>query len=310
MPLHTDYRPGNFKEVFGNIALVRSLENIFYGRDKKSIPKAFLFSGPSGCGKTTLARIITNELKGQLIELNAANTRGIDTIREIINLSSFKPLFWKDICYLFDEAHQLSKDAQQALLKILEDTPEHIYFFLCSTDPQKIIEPVINRCIHYKVSKLRDVEIKELIISIAEEEKLDLSKEIEDLIIYAAEGIPRRALVLLEQLKGTSNVEDAERIAFDVMYEEEIEIIEICRGLTQNKFKDWKEFIQAYRKLEQVGIETIRRIMFSYFTTCLKGSTKIADIDRFYGYAKAMDFFSDNEEGKLVCAFYEIFKKV
>src|SRR5690606_3369465 len=105
------------------------------------IPHAMLFTGPSGCGKTTLARILRVKLRcsdNDFQEINAADFRGIDSIRSMRQQVGAAPLGGDSRIWLIDEAHSMTADAQNAFLKLLEDTPRHVYFFLATTDPQKL----------------------------------------------------------------------------------------------------------------------------------------------------------------------------
>jgi DNA polymerase III gamma/tau subunit len=243
-----------------------------------------------------------------LIELNVANTRGIDTIRELIEISAQKSLDGRPKCFLLDEVHMLTKEAQNALLKILEDVPSEAFFLLCTTEPNRVINTILTRCSRYRLNKLRDSEIRSLIDRVCKLEKIQLEEDIVDIIVYSADGVPRTALVLLEQLKDVEDLELAEQLALDCIYDEEQEIIDLCRGLVQEKFSSWKEVMACYRNIKNTDIETIRKVMFQYFTTCLKGAGGNMEVsEKFYDWCKSLDFFSNNEEGKLICAIYEIF---
>jgi DNA polymerase-3 subunit gamma/tau len=138
--LYLKHRPSLFKQVIGQDDAVNVLQQLLKG---DRFPHALLLSGPSGCGKTTLARICRDKLEctgADFQELNGADTRGIDTIREIRSHLNLRPMHGKCRIWYIDEAHKLSNDAQNALLKMLEDTPTTAYFMLATTEPNKLIK--------------------------------------------------------------------------------------------------------------------------------------------------------------------------
>src|SRR5688572_25883760 len=139
MELYKKFRPKTLKGVVGQEGAVSSLQSMI---DKGRLPHTILFSGPSGCGKTTIARILKGILECSdldFFEINCADFKGIDMVRDIRRYVGIPPLHGKSRVWLIDEAHQLTKDAQNAFLKLLEDTPKHAYFMLATTDPQKLL---------------------------------------------------------------------------------------------------------------------------------------------------------------------------
>jgi DNA polymerase-3 subunit gamma/tau len=135
---HLSQRPTTFGEVVGQPRAVAQLTQM--GRDDRR-PHLLLFVGPSGCGKTTLARIVRRKLRcgeADFMEVNAANNRGIDMVRDIEQRIGLAPIDGDCRVWLIDEAHALTPDAQGAFLKILEEPPSHVYFMLATTDPQKL----------------------------------------------------------------------------------------------------------------------------------------------------------------------------
>ncbi len=142
MGLDLKHRPKSFDRIIGNEDTVEALESYL---TKKDLNHSFLFTGPSGTGKTTLARIVAGELGCEgmdFTEMNSADFRGIDTIRNIRQQMVFPPMEGKNRGWLLDEAHKLSNDAMNSLLKPLEEPPNHVYFFLATTEPQKLITTI------------------------------------------------------------------------------------------------------------------------------------------------------------------------
>lgn len=141
-----EFRPTTIDELFGQQHLTGLLQS--YVKNPEGMPKSILFCGPYGTGKTTVARILANLLVTQprdLIEINAAETRGIDDARSWVEFS--RAAAWgSNRVYIIDELQQMTKPAQSALLKPIEEPPAHVFFFLCTTDPGKILETIRSRC--------------------------------------------------------------------------------------------------------------------------------------------------------------------
>jgi len=273
MPLHIDYRPRDFDEIVGNSDIVKSIKSIL-DRDNEDYPHAWMFTGPSGCGKTTLARIIANKLgceptskNRDFQEINASEARGIDTAREILSSMRYTPANSSNTCriYLLDEVHQGTKDFQNSLLKALEDTPKHVHFMLCTTDPQKILPTIKNRCSQFEVEKLSDVLIYGLIIRTLDEEGEDgVDKETIQAITEAADGCPRQALVTLDQI---IDLEPAEMLqAVQNFQSTQKETIDLCRALLSGS--GWEDVAPILKDLKG-DPEKIRQAVNGYMQAVL-----------------------------------------
>jgi DNA polymerase-3 subunit gamma/tau len=165
--LYKVHRPKTFKQMVGSPEAVNCLKAMV---KKGKIPHALVFTGPSGCGKTSAARIMAGKLEcdpHELVEVNAAESKGIDTVRDIDRLTSTRPLLGKVKVFIMDECHKLTNDAQTAMLKMVEDPRDFIYYVFCTTDPQKIIPTLRNRCTEVRFSPLSSAEAKQLIESVA-----------------------------------------------------------------------------------------------------------------------------------------------
>lgn len=261
--LYKKHRPTKLSEVVGQADAIRMLTEM--GR-KNAIPHTLLFSGPSGCGKTTLARILREKLQcgdKDFHELNAADDRGIDIVREIRQHSGLAPITGKCRIWLIDETHQLTSQAQESFLKLLEDTPRHVYFFLATTDPAKLKKTIITRCTEIRVVPLKDGDAKKLIIDIAKAEGKAIEEDVVAKIVELSEGSARKALVLLHQV---INMEcEGDKLDALQKADSNRQAIEIARALMNPKVR-WPEIAAIIKNVEEEP-ETIRRIILGYMAT-------------------------------------------
>lgn len=241
------YRPSKFEEFIGNKPIVRSLLQSY-----PDWPSSFLFAGPPGIGKTTLARLIAKQLKCTPKEIDAGQDRGIDNIRGLIESTRFKSLVSNYKVYIIDECQGLTKDAQQALLKITEEPPKNTYFILCSTDPSKIIKALRSRCQNYNLEKLSRKELGLIIKNICDNEGIDLKekKEIATFCIDYAEGIPRTAIKLFEKLRNYT-VEEAKK---EIGEYEDHDLIDLVKALENKDIPEFYTLLKEHKNYESVRI--------------------------------------------------------
>ena len=269
MSLHIKYRPQTLADLKGNNEIKETLSLMLKDKD---CPHAFLLHGPTGCGKTTIGRIIATELECQdtdFREINSADLRGIDTIRELRKQMQYRPLQGDVIVWLIDEAHKLTNDAQNALLKMLEDTPKHVYFILATTEPEKLIKTVRGRCSQFQVNLLSDMQMLRLLKTIVKQENKTLEREVYNQIIQDALGHPRNALTVLEQvlyIDPEKRLTLAKRAA-----EEQSKSIELCRILI--KKSGWKQVALILSGLKGQDAESIRRAVLGYMQSILLKGT-------------------------------------
>jgi DNA polymerase III gamma/tau subunit len=306
MNLYQKNRPQTFDAMIGNEAQIASLKKMLAKQDK---PHVYLFTGPPGCGKTTAARIAARELgAGELSikEINSANNRGIETAREIIDQVRYSPVDGKVTVYIIDEMHMTTKDWQNAMLKTLEDTPEHAYFFLCTTDPQKLAAALKTRCTEVKFNALKPDESLLLLKTVNRAESLGISKEILQEIADVCEGSPRRALVILEKVAALETVEEQHKlIASGVPDEENAETIELCRVLIKDKVS-WKEALEIVSKLNMDNAENIRQAVIGYMKAVLRKTWNPHAMIVLESFAER-DFFYDAEARLFVALGHVIF---
>ncbi len=260
MPLYLKYRPSDFDEIIGNESTVSSIKLILKRKDR---PHSYLLTGSSGTGKTTMARIMAKELGASefdLKEMDSASYRGINTIREMRDNARLSPFSGTCRVWILDEAAELTHAAMPSLLKILEDTPSHVYIILCTTDPQKLLPTIINRCTHFKMESLNDDDMALLIEGIIKDEgKEQLEDDILDRLIEVSNGSSRNALVELDKI---IDLEPEEMLdAISGASENDKEIIDLCRALI--KKESWKT-IAAILKGMKKEPESVRRAVRGY----------------------------------------------
>lgn len=265
MNLSEKYRPKKLEEVVGNAEIVASLQKDV---KKNKVPKVLLFHGPTGTGKTTLARIMANAVNAgnNIIEMNSAQFNGIDTIRELRQKSRYMPINGKSKAYIMDEIHMLSSAAQEGWLKDLEDTPKHVYYFLCTTNPEKLKDTLRGRCIECSLEKLNDEDMQTLLARTVKAEKEKLDKKVYKAIVKSANGHPRNALNVLQQVLSVS---DKKRLKIAKTVElEKTQSIELCKALLKQG-TPWKEIQTILKGLNASDAEGIRRHVLGYCQSVL-----------------------------------------
>ena len=267
--LYKTHRPSTFKGIVGQPQAVAMLKEMV---ENDRVPHAILFSGESGCGKTTLARILKLKLNcsdHDFSEVNCADFRGIDMVREIRQRMNLSPVGGVCRIWLIDEAHQLSSQAQNAFLKILEDTPKHVYFFIATTDPMKLLSTIRTRCTEVKVKPLAPATMKELLIAVADKEGKTLTDEVVERITEYATGSARKALVLYNQIIGIEDPE--EQLKAIESSDTKAKAIEIARALMQKV--PWSNVAKILKEVDEEP-ESIRRMVLGYASNVLLSASK------------------------------------
>ena len=269
MSLHTTYRPITFEEVLGQDKVVKSLQKVI----EANRAHAFILTGPSGVGKTTLARITAKVLAGDattlnIEELNAASNSGADDMRAVVSRTLFRAIGSSPVkAIILDEAHRLSSAAWTVLLKPIEEPPQHVYWFFCSTEPSKIPKPIQTRCLRYDLKPVDETTIGELLCRIVDTEDLDVSDEVIEIIAESSGGSPRQALVFLEACVHLSASEARQLVKSGGQSKE---IIDLCRWLVGGHGLTWPEALKYIKPLEgKIEAESARIVISNYLASVL-----------------------------------------
>lgn len=223
--LYRKWRPQRFEDVYGQPQVTVTLQNeLKNGR----VNHAYLFTGSRGTGKTTCAKILAKAVnclnlqngdpccecencKGiddgsilDVVEMDAASNRGIDDIREVIDEAQFRPARAKFRVYIIDEVHMLTDQAFNALLKTLEEPPEHVIFILATTEVHKLPATILSRCQRFDFNRIAPEEITKRLKFVAENESAEIDDDAAMLIASIADGAMRDALSLMDRCLGSN----------------------------------------------------------------------------------------------------------
>lgn len=296
--LYKKYRPKKLSDIIGNDQVVKMLKG---KAANGKIPHTMLFSGPAGCGKTTLARIIAKLVdcgKRDIREINCADFRGIDTIRDIRSRMNLAPISGSSRVYIIDECHMLTKEAQNSCLKMLEDTPSHVYFLLATTEPNRLIKTIRNRGTEISVKSLTKTQLSKLVSSVLKKENKKLTASVITKIVENSEGSARKALVFLDLVIDMDDEDDMKELILASSSEKAA--IEIARTLMKTGTK-WKDMSAILKSVDLKDAEGIRYLVLAYSKAVLlnSGSSRaFLILDAF------KDNFYDSKEAGLVHACY------
>ena len=337
--LYRKYRPSSFSEVSGENEIVKSLK---LSLKNKSMAHAYLFSGPRGVGKTTIARLIAkgvnclnlkengepcNECKNckainegrfsDLIEIDAASNRSIDEIRSLKEKINYQPVEGLKKVYIIDEAHMLTKEAFNALLKTLEEPPSHVIFILATTELDKILPTIISRCQRYDFKPLDLEEMKSGLEHILKEEKLSITDDVYPVIYENSSGSMRDSISILERLIVTANGEEINlKIAEDtlgitpssrikiflnkLLNENEYDIINELENLANESFdielffKDLAKYCKNSIVKKEIDIDKGLKIISTIYDVI--GKFKFEDDKKLVGYVIVAEILSNTKQ--------------
>ena len=301
--LYRKYRPTTLTDVIGQDQVVKPLQEAI---KSGNFSHAYLFTGPRGCGKTSVARIFAHEVNKfkyeledsyiDIIEIDAASNTGVDNVRELREKAIIAPTEAKYKVYIIDEVHMMSKPAFNALLKILEEPPEHVIFLLATTNPEKVPVTILSRVQNY-VFKLANPEImQEHLEKIAKKEKIDITPEAIKIIVARGGGSFRDSISLLDQISNISSSKITDKVVEEMLGIPEEERIKNLlsaydTGDTSECVNELHEILDSGADAEMLASDLIDAIVKNPTANTLGLIDKLFDVQAPFANAKLLVAF-------------------
>ena len=298
--LYRKYRPRSLAEVVGQPQVTEPLGNALKAG---KVGHAYLFIGPRGCGKTSVARILAHEVNGfkyeledeyvDIIEIDGASNRGIDNIRELREKVAIAPTAGKYKVYIIDEVHMLTKEAFNALLKTLEEPPEHVIFIMATTDAYKVPVTITSRAQTYTF-KLADAGVMQTHLKgICEKEGIKITDDALEIVVKRGGGSFRDSLSLLDQISTLTDGEITKELVITAMgLPEDTKVNELFNAYKSGEMAKigvvLKDLLSSGIKPETLAEELITKIVTEPQVELMPLLAKLPDIKAPYAEAKLL----------------------
>lgn len=285
--LHRIYRPADWDSVLGQDPVVRGVRSALDGGTSRS----FLLVGPSGSGKTTVARLIASHVGCEVhnrLDIDAATHTGIDAMRSVAADADYRGLGASDVkVIIVDEAHGLSKQAWQSLLKAVEEPPEHVYWIFCTTEPDKIPKTIQTRCACFEFRSVPVDTLIDLLESVVKDKGWKTSDKVLATIARNSDGSPRRALTLLAAAYKAKTSKQALDLFGSA--DESEEAVALARGLVRGELT-WAKAMKLLTTISDKSPESIRLVVLNYLAAVARNAKTDAQAGR---ALEMMDCFSE-----------------
>lgn len=296
--LYRKYRPQKFEDIVGQDVIIRVLRNAII---KNKIAHAYLFAGPRGTGKTSTAKIFAQAVNCErfeddvcgecsncqahkvgnhpdIIEMDAASNNGVDEIRKIVDRVKYTPIMGKYKVYVIDEVHMLSQGAFNALLKTLEEPPEHVIFILATTEIHKVLPTIISRCQRFDFTYIDDRSMTSRLENILVEENHRYEDEALEAVVRLSAGGLRNALTILDQAivysEDIISVEDIYDLTGMVSASDKIAVFKACSQQNLEQFNiNVKQIVARSHDLLRLSLEIANNIKDAIVFESIGGET-------------------------------------
>lgn len=294
--LYTKYRPKSLKDVQNQEEVTNILLQSIVSKNPAS---AYIFTGGRGTGKTSIARAFARDLgilDADIMELDAASHSKIEDIRELGESVASLPFYSPYKMYILDEVHMLSKNAANAFLKLLEEPPQHVIFVLATTDPQKLPETILSRCIQFNLKKPTLVQIEKYLKGVAEQESVKSSDNVLKAVAILGDGSYRDSLSHMQKLTNYAGIEGlSDEQIFTLLNISPItSVFTVLKALDTKSENDIKEALKALAEIKKKGLD------LKYFLNTLIGFARLLLLMRF-GSKSLQEILV--EEGDVVADF-------